>query len=164
MSNELKYPDGEQKEEQMAQNYESVFDAMMLYRSLIERDVFTVREGLTKQQEIVLVGIVMREPIGPGALADYLSLPPQNVSRNVIDLESKGLVKREVDPDNHRHIILSLSDKGREFVAVHRSKVHDNLESSLHTLGEDECNMLVDASRIAATLLRKIVEKPVSGR
>ena len=148
----------------MAQTYESVFDAMMLYRSLVERDVFTVREGLTKQQEIVLVGIVMREPIGPGALADYLSLPPQNVSRNVIDLESKGLVTREVDPNNHRHIILSLSEAGRQFVANHRSKVHSNLEASLSALSKDEQVMLVDASRIAATLLRKIVEKPASGR
>ena len=148
----------------MAQNYESVFDAMMLYRSLVERDVFTVREGLTKQQEIVLVGIVMREPIGPGALADYLSLPPQNVSRNVIDLESKGLVKREVDPNNHRHIILSLSDEGRKFVTVHRGKVHNNLETSFSTLSPDEQGMLVDASRIAATLLRKIVEKPAANR
>ena len=148
----------------MAQNYESVFDAMMLYRSLVERDVFTVREGLTKQQEIVLVGIVMREPISSGALATYLSLPPQNVSRNVIDLESKGLVKRETDPNNHRQVILSLSDAGREFVAVHRKKVHDNFELSFSALGEDECNLLVDASRVAATLLRKIVESPASGR
>ena len=148
----------------MAQSYESVFDAMMLYRSLVERDVFTVREGLTKQQEIVLVGIVMREPISSGALAHYLSLPPQSVSRNIIELESMGLVAREVNPENHRQVLLTLSDEGRRFVVEHRRKVHDNLELSLNSLGEDECNMLVDASRIAATLLRKIVEKPAANR
>lgn len=148
----------------MAQNYESVFDAMMLYRSLIERDVFTVREGLTKQQEIVLVGIVMREPISSGSLAHYLSLPPQNVSRNIVELESLGLVSREVNPENHRQVLISLSEAGRQFVSVHRKKVHDNLESSLNMLGEDERTMLVDASRIAATLLRKIVEKPAPVR
>ena len=156
--------ENDQKEEFMAQNYESVFDAMMLYRSLIERDVFTVREGLTKQQEVMLVGIVMREPITPGALADYLNLPPQNVSRNVIDLESQGLVSREIDPDNHRKVILSLTDAGRQFVVKHRKKVHDNLEASFSALSPDEQGMLVDASRIAATLLRKIVEKPAANR
>ena len=148
----------------MVRNYESVFDAMMLYRSLVERDVFTVREGLTKQQEIVLVGIVMREPISSGALASYLSLPPQNVSRNVIDLEAKGLVKRELDSNNHRQVILSLTDAGKEFVVKHRKKVHDNLAASFSTLSADEEVMLVDASRIAATLLRKIVESPAASR
>ena len=148
----------------MTQNYESVFDAMMLYRSLVERDVFTVREGLTKQQEIVLVGIVMREPISSGALANYLSLLPQNVSRYVIELESLGLVKRKVNPENQRQVLLSLSEKGRQFVSVHRKKVHDNLKSSLGTLSEDESGMLIDASRIAVTLLRKIIEKPAPGR
>lgn len=145
----------------MAQNYESVFDAMMLYRSLIERDVFTVREGLTKQQEIVLVGIVMREPISSGALANYLSLPPQNVSRNVIDLEDQGLVKREIDPANRRQIILTLSEQGREFVKVHRQKVHEKLDTSLKVLGDDERALLVDASRVAANLLRKTLDAPI---
>ena len=141
----------------MAQNYESVVDAMMLYRSLVERDVFTVREGLSKQQEVVLVGIVMREPISPGALAKYLSLPAQNVSRNVIDLESRGLVAREIDPDNRRQIILTLTEDGRKFVANHRQKVHERLEASFSVLAKEERDLLVDTSRLMANLLRKIV-------
>ena len=139
----------------MTQNYDSVYDAMMLYRSLVERDVFSVREGLTKQQEIVLIGIVMREPTSSSGLADYLSLPRQNVSRTVIELESQGLVTREVDPSNRRQIIITLSDKGREFVAKHRQMVRVNFAESFETLDESERDLLVNASRVAATLLRK---------
>lgn len=144
----------------MVQNYESVFDAMMLYRSLIERDVFTVRGGLTKQQEIVLVGIAMCEPINSGALAKYLSLPPQNVSRNVMDLEDKGLVTREIDPDNRRQIILRLSESGREFVESHREQSHERLDASLGVLSEDERMLLTDVSRVASNLLRKALGTP----
>lgn len=143
----------------MAQSYESIFDAMMLYRSLVERDVFTVREGLTKQQETVIVGIALCEPISSGKLANYLSLPPQNVSRNVLDLEAQGLVTREADPKNRRQVILTLSEKGRQFISVHRSKAHDRLDESLSVLGDDERALLVDASRVAANLLRKTLEK-----
>lgn len=145
----------------MAQSYESIFDAMMLYRSLIERDVFTVREGLTKQQETVIIGIAICEPISSGKLANYLSLPPQNVSRNVMELEARGLITREVDPLNRRQVILSLSEKGRQFISVHRKKAHDKLDASLRVLNDDERALLIDASRVSANLLRKTIEHSV---
>lgn len=139
----------------MGDNYESVYDAMMMYRSLVERDVFTVREGLTKQQEIVLIGIVMCQPISSSALADYLSLPRQNVSRTVNDLVDQGLVSRVIDSDNRRQVILTLSDEGKRFVAEHRQKVRDNLDRTLGALSENERELLVNASRVTATILRK---------
>lgn len=142
------------------QNYESVFDAMMLYRSLIERDMFAVRGSLTKQQQVVLVGIAMCEPINSGALAKYLSLPPQNVGRNIMDLENQGLVTRETDPENRRQIILRLSEDGRSFIASHREQSHERLDSSLSVLDEDERVLLVDVSRVAANLLRKAIGTP----
>ncbi|MBQ6455456.1 MAG: MarR family transcriptional regulator [Eggerthellaceae bacterium] len=145
----------------MAQSYESIFDAMMLYRSLIERDVFTVREGLTKQQETVIIGIAICEPISSGKLANYLSLPPQNVSRNVMELEARGLITRKVDPLNRRQVILSLSEKGRQFISVHRKKAHDKLDASLRVLNDDERALLIDASRVSANLLRKTIEHSV---
>ncbi|MDO5117096.1 MAG: MarR family transcriptional regulator [Eggerthellaceae bacterium] len=144
----------------MPRSYESALDVMMLYRSLVERDVFTVRGGLTKQQLIALIGVAMCEPVSSGGLANYLSLPPQNVSRNAVELETKGYVTREVDPENRRQIILTLSEKGRQFISAHRKKVRDKLEESLSTLGEDERDLLVDASRVTANLLRKTLEKP----
>ena len=146
----------------MAESYESVFDAMMLYRSLVERDMFSVREGLTKQQEVVLIGIVMREPINSSGLAEYLSLPRQNVSRTVIELESQGLVTRAIDPDNRRQVIITLSEKGREFIAKHRQMVHDNLDQSFNTLNESERDLLVNASRVIVTLLRKSMKVDAS--
>lgn len=139
----------------MAENYESVFDVMMLYRSLVERDMFSVRGGLTKQQEIALIGIVLTEPTTSSALADYLSLPRQNVSRNVIELEAKGLLSRRTDPDNRRQTIITLSEEGRQFVAKHRQEVHENLEDSFSILSDDEQDLLVNVSSVAATLLRK---------
>ena len=142
----------------MEQNYENVFDTMMLNHFLIERDVFVVREDLTKQQEIVLAGIAMFEPVGSGALADFLSLPPQNVSRNVIDLESQGLVTRTVDPENRRQVILTISDRGRDFISSHRKNVNMRLDVSLGGLSEDERALLVDVSRVAKNLLRKALE------
>lgn len=48
-------------------------------------------------------------------LADRLFLEKSTVSRMVADLENKGLVRRERDPDNRRTYRLKLTDAGRNF-------------------------------------------------
>lgn len=48
-------------------------------------------------------------------LADRLFLEKSTVSRMVADLENKGLVERERDPDNRRTYRLKLTDAGRDF-------------------------------------------------
>ncbi len=56
---------------------------------------------------------------GPGLsqqeLAERLLLEKSTVSRMVADLENKGLVERERDPNNRRTYRLKLTDAGRDF-------------------------------------------------
>ena len=56
-------------------------------------------------------------PISQRELADRLLLEKSTVSRMVADLEDKGLLERERDPNNRRTYRLRLTDKGREFHA-----------------------------------------------
>ena len=48
-------------------------------------------------------------------LAEILFLEKSTVSRMIADLENKGLVERERDPDNRRTYRLKLTDAGRDF-------------------------------------------------
>ena len=48
-------------------------------------------------------------------LAERLFLEKSTVSRMVADLENKGLVERERDPNNRRSYRLRLTDAGRDF-------------------------------------------------
>jgi DNA-binding MarR family transcriptional regulator len=56
-------------------------------------------------------------PLSQRELADRLLLEKSTVSRMVADLERKGLVERERDPDNRRTYRLRLTDDGRAFHA-----------------------------------------------
>ena len=57
------------------------------------------------------------EPLSQQELAQRLLLEKSTVSRMVADLEHKGLVERERDPENRRTYRLRLTDDGRAFHA-----------------------------------------------
>ncbi len=58
-------------------------------------------------------------------LAERLRLEKSTVSRLVADLESRGLLNRERDPDNRRVYRLLITDQGRRAHAQARSAFHD---------------------------------------
>jgi DNA-binding MarR family transcriptional regulator len=57
------------------------------------------------------------EPLSQQELAERLLLEKSTISRMVADLEHKGLVERERDPENRRTYRLRLTDDGRAFHA-----------------------------------------------
>jgi DNA-binding MarR family transcriptional regulator len=63
-------------------------------------------------------------PMSQRDLAERLRLEKSTVSRLVADLERKGLVERERDPDNRRVYRLRLTPAGREVHAGMRTSQH----------------------------------------
>jgi DNA-binding MarR family transcriptional regulator len=61
-------------------------------------------------------------PLSQRDLAERLRLEKSSVSRLAAELERKGLLVRERDPDNHRQYRLRLTDRGR---AVHARMAKD---------------------------------------
>jgi DNA-binding MarR family transcriptional regulator len=75
-----------------------------------------LRSGdLTFQEALVLVSIFFDEPkpIKPSHLADTLATTRGNVSHCVSSLETKGLVKRRIDPEDARSFQVLLKPQGR---------------------------------------------------
>lgn len=72
------------------------------------------RRGVTGPQRVVL-RIVGRFPqISPGQLADILHLHPSTLTGVLKRLESRGLIRRRVDPADRRRSFLGLTPEGRE--------------------------------------------------
>ncbi len=87
-------------------------------RGLVRR--FSVAEradvaccGVTVAQAATLETLVREESLRLGALGRRLGVTPSTLSRNVERLETAGLVRREVDPEDGRSSWLSLTPKGR---------------------------------------------------
>jgi DNA-binding MarR family transcriptional regulator len=70
-------------------------------------------DAFSMSQAFALHELDRATPLSQQALADRLMLEKSSVSRLVAELERKGFVTRERDPDNRRVYRLRLTDLGR---------------------------------------------------
>jgi DNA-binding MarR family transcriptional regulator len=76
-------------------------------------------------------------------LAERLRLEKSTVSRMVADLEAKGLLIRERDPDNRRLYRLRITTKGRTVHARMGATFHEQFERLVDGLTSAEQNALL---------------------
>lgn len=86
------------------------------------------------------------------AEAATIDAPAATVAVN--DLEARGLVVRRSDPDNRRCKVVSLTDAGREVVAL-ADDVDDPAPDALAALGDEELTVLLSMMRRVTTGVRR---------
>ena len=80
------------------------------------RALESVDSTVTVPQMRVLVLLWTGEPLNLSAVAEGLGVNASNASRTCDRLVTHGLVDREVDPVDRRHVALTLTARGRGFV------------------------------------------------
>jgi DNA-binding MarR family transcriptional regulator len=78
-----------------------------------------------------------RAPLTVKQVAEHATVDAPAATVAVNDLESRGLVIREVDPSNRRSKLVSLTDKGRAMVAA-LDAVEDPAPHELAGLDDDD--------------------------
>jgi DNA-binding MarR family transcriptional regulator len=81
------------------------------------------------------------QPVRAAVLADSLGVTPSTISRQVTQLESRGLVKRAADPADGRALILRLTPQGAKV----RQRLQDAWASILSNMVGDWGKKDVDA-------------------
>ncbi|GLW91328.1 MarR family winged helix-turn-helix transcriptional regulator [Actinokineospora globicatena] len=84
-----------------------------------------------------------------GQLACGLAVDPSVVSRQVAALTRAGLVSRRPDPEDGRAGLLTVTEQGAHWLAVHRRKQAERLVAALAGWSEDDATHLL-------TLLRRL--------
>lgn len=88
-----------------------------LFSNIIERlAVISNDKNLTFSQMAALHVIDREKKININSLAELLNLSTSATSRLINDLVEKDFIQRIEDPENRRSKILSLSEKGIEFM------------------------------------------------
>jgi len=104
--------------------------------------------GLTPAQERALLMITRAgAPIRMGTLAERMDIVPRSVTTLVDALEESGLVRRTVDPENRRSILLSLTESGvaaQENMARARAAAADEIFGPLSPEQRTELARLLD--------------------
>src|SRR3954447_10168600 len=69
--------------------------------------------GLTHPQYLVMLALWQHGPLSVTELSRLLQLDPGTLSPLLKRLEAAGLLRRERDPNDQRHLALALTDEGR---------------------------------------------------
>ena len=78
---------------------------------LTEAKEIFAREGLSRLQAEVLK--LVAEGVNlPSRLAEYLEIQPSQVSHLLASLEEAGLLERQLDPQDRRRVLLTLTEQG----------------------------------------------------
>lgn len=83
--------------------------------------------GLTPQRADVLASLVDR-PMRQKDLRFEIGVSPSVLSRMLTALELDGLLVREPDPKDRRHLVVRITEMGRERLALARQWVRDSLQ------------------------------------
>ncbi len=104
--------------ERLEQNrqVDAVLRAARVWVAVVARSVAEVGESVTLSQLRVLVTISTRGPVNLGAVARELGVHPSNATRVCDRLVAAGLLRRDEDPSDRRHLALTLTPKGRRLV------------------------------------------------
>lgn len=102
-------------------------------------DMYTREFSLSMADWKTLAIVGHFEPIFPGAIAEKTSMLPEQVSRALDRLVTKGVVERSLDETDRRRVVVTLSPQGR--------KAFDRIESVRAAMEEDMLGTLTKAER-----------------
>lgn len=94
-------------------------------------------------------------PATSSELARAERISPQSMGTTIAELERRGLVAREKDPEDGRRIVLSITETGRRVVHDRRGKRTEVIARALGGFTPEELEQL----RAAAPLLERLAEK-----
>lgn len=96
---------------------------------------------------------------GPAASADLARLEqisPQSMGATLSELEARGFVKRQPDPDDGRRILLSISASGRRELNRRRNARIEQLARGLADFTESELDQLAAAAPLIERLTYRL--------
>ena len=108
---------------------------------MLEHDPHVPGHQISMSAGLALHELDTGTPLSQQELADRLRLEKSSVSRMAAELERKGLLVRERDPDNQRQYRLRLTDRGRS--------VHAEMASGFHARYEKWVGLMTGAERAA---------------
>jgi DNA-binding MarR family transcriptional regulator len=122
--------------EEAARLHELLMDVVRVAGLLQDRSVGG--HTVSMSQVFALHELDTDTPLSQRDLADRLQLEKSSVSRMVAEMERKGLLRRERDPDNHRQYRIRLTDHGRATHARMASTFHQHYERLVASMTSGE--------------------------
>jgi DNA-binding MarR family transcriptional regulator len=122
---------------------------------LLQPDQIVPGHQISMSQAFALHELDTDRRLSQQELADRLRLEKSSVSRMVAEMERKGLLVRERDPDNQRQYRLRLTARGRALHARMASTFHAQYESWVAEMTRTERDALLKGLPALVRVIRR---------
>ncbi|MCL2153435.1 MAG: MarR family transcriptional regulator [Oscillospiraceae bacterium] len=92
--------------------------------------------------------------VQPGEIGSEMNVSTARIATALNSLEKKGLITRQIDTTNRRHILVGITPDGKRTAEEHQKFVLENVAQMLELLGEQDAKEYVRITRKLAELLR----------
>ena len=104
--------------------------------------LFPPQKGISRHQAIILVHV--QKQVSVSELRSELHIPAATLSQELAVMEEKGLIHRDISPDDRRVVNVNLTDKGLELCKEHHRELNRIFNEIKEKLGADKINELID--------------------
>jgi DNA-binding MarR family transcriptional regulator len=115
-----------------APNSHDTFFQVLALTCAETRRGFDRQVGMSQPRRQLLAVLASEGEISHAALAEHLGVDGSAITRLVKSLESQGVVRRRLDPDDNRFTLASLTDAGENLMADLRT-AHRQYQTQLLT-------------------------------
>lgn len=148
------------KQTQFDQSIRAWMDVFM-HRSMRGWVRYAKSTGLSMPQFSILMQLHHRGPCGMSGISEGYDITPAATSQLVDKLVQGGLVQRVEDPSDRRAKLLSLTDKGREFVLRGIQERYRWVEEMEAKLTSKQCAQISEALDIMTRVGQELDADPV---
>lgn len=136
-----------------------VIEATAAYDNLSRHVLMRHRGELTKSQMDVLIGLRYLGKMTMTEVSRHMAASKEQASRVTAPLVEMGYVVRGGNPENHRTVEVSLTQKGMEYLDSELRAVTDELKREFSAMDDQDLARLIETSEIAVSILRKNAER-----
>ena len=112
---------------------------------LVQVPFVQILSKMERGETFVLNYLVTHDgPIHPKNLSTAMAVSTARIATLLNKLEEKNQVRRYVDPDDKRQLIVVLTDEGREKILQHRAEILPDIRDFLEELGAEDAQAVLN--------------------
>jgi DNA-binding MarR family transcriptional regulator len=128
----------------------------VIFEQAFQKKIAGKFNELSKNQPMVIKIIGMEGEMMPSTIGKYTGMEKSSLTRMVDDLEKKGIVTRNTDPDDRRKVLVSLTEKGLEYYNCLNKITAEMADEILKFVDEKDIEDYVQSLETMVRVLRKI--------
>jgi len=122
-------------------------DAIIAFEQIVVGDQYSVLEKMMRimKGENFVLKVLLRSdvPISPSELSIIMNSSKGRISAILKSLEKKGEISREIDKENRRNILVTITDAGREHIIKELMSGYHIMVKSFESMGEADTKEFV---------------------